>query len=625
MRPSHARHGGLCILLASAGLADAQPPPSPTPRERTGPAATPPPLPSWAEPKPDPVVPQGREAEPIANDERRLTRIEVTGEGPTGRGIPPPGWQPPDASTSGLRLDHRPGEALDADWVRRQFALNALPARDGHVSAAVALVQLLNRAFATAGFVNSGVIVSDPSKVTDGVLELRLVQGSLGGTGSAGKLAVTFVDGRSKGLSERFVRRRFPSADERPLSAVAFERDFRLLAENSAIRTINADLRPGERPGEASLHVLVQPARRADLVLSFANDRAPSVGSERLSAAGYLRNGLASGDLLSAEIGYTSGVEDAVIDYSAPLVTPRTRLTLRGSLNNAAVIDRPLLPLDIHTKDRMVEGGLVHRFIEAPLTPGATAGAWTPSRTLSMGVLFAYRQQKSFLFGEPFSFAPGSKDGRSRYGAARLTADYVLRGVDQVLAVSATGSIGLGGTRADQPEILDPDRNFLVALVQANYARRLGPEGLELRARLAGQLASSVLYSGERFGIGGQTTVRGYRENVLLVDKGAIGSIELAWSFSLAGSESGRRRFDWARFSLSAFADAAIADNVEAQPPPRSFIAGAGLSLAWTPSDAILLSVARGEALRDLPRVGSRDLQDRGWHFRLTVRPFRLF
>ena len=625
MRAWLAAGGVVLLLMAATSHAEAQLPPSPTPRERTGPGATPPPLPNWAEPKPDPLLPQADEPPAAPEDRRRLTRIEITGDGLPGRGVPPRRWRPPDTRSSGLRLDHRPGEPLDADWVHRQFALNGLPGAGAEVSAAVGLVQLLNRAFATAGFVNSGLLVSDRQGIADGVLELRLVHGGLTGRHRGEKVVVTFAGDRPEGLDARFVERRFPSADERPLSALAIERDFRLLAENPAIRTINADLRPGARPGEASLHVLVAPARPADLILGFANDRAPSVGSERLSAAGYLRNLFARGDLLSSEIGYSSGVEDALIDYSAPFVTPRTRLTLRGSLNNAAVVDRPLLPLDIRAEDRMVEGGLAHRFVEAPLTPGARAGEWAPSRTLSIGLLLAYRAQKSFLFGEPFSFSPGSRDGTSRYGAVRLTADYVLRGVDQVLALSATGTLGLGGTSSDRPEILDPDPSFLIALVQANYARRLGPPGLELRARLAGQVANSVLYSGERFGIGGQATVRGYRENALLVDKGAIASVELAWSFSLAGGETGRLRFDWGRFSLSAFADAAIGGNVEAEPPPRRFVAGTGLGLAWTPSEAILLSVTRGEALRGLPRVGSRDLQDRGWHFRLTLRPFRLF
>ncbi|WP_146150941.1 ShlB/FhaC/HecB family hemolysin secretion/activation protein [Allosphingosinicella deserti] len=623
---SLARFGGLVLGLAPAGLAQAQTGPEAV-RERTGPQAEPPPLPDWTAPKSLPLVPPASRLTPpsAAADSHRIRRIAVAAEASSGGGIPPRHWQPPAADTAGLRLDHRRGEPLGAAWIERQFAQNGLPDRDGRISSAIALVQLLNRALVTAGFVNSGLLVSERSRIADGILELRLIEGRLVPPDPDREaISVEFAGGKDKGLGGEYVRRRFPSAQGAPLSAFAIERDFRLLAESAGIRTINADLRPGARPGEASLHVLVEPERRGDISLGYANDRSPAVGSDRLSAAGYLRNAFTSGDLVSAEIGYTEGVEDAQISYATPFLSPRTSLTVRGSYNDAAVIDRPLLPLDIRAEDRAVEGGFVHRFVEEPLAPGAVPGRWSPSRTLSAGLLFGYRSQRSFLFGEPFSFAPGSKDGRSRYGVVRLTGDYVVRGVKQVLAVSATASMGLGGTRSDLPGILNPDAHFLAGLVQANYARRLGPPGLELRARLAGQIASGILYSGERLSIGGQGTVRGYRENSFLVDQGAIGSAELAWSFDLAGQAADGKRFAWGAFTALLFADAAYADNQAAPQPPRSFIAGLGAGLSWTPSDAITLSVARGEALRDVPRSGSKDLQDQGWHFRISVQPLRL-
>jgi hemolysin activation/secretion protein len=538
-------------------------------------------------------------------------------------GVPPRRWHPP--AGAGMRIDHRSGESLDASWIRRQFELNGFGARGGSVAAAVALVQFLNRAFVTAGFVNSGLLVPPQTRLADGVLELRLIAGRLVPPVEGGEaISVAWAKGKAKGLDRDFVRNRFPAAEALPLNAFDVERDFRLLAENPAIRTVSADLRPGARPGEASLQLLIQPERRADITLGFANDRSPAVGGERFSAGAYFRNALTSGDLLTAEIGTTKGVQDAQIGYSAPFLSPRTLLTLRGSLNDAAVIDRPLIPLDIRAQDRSVEGGLVRRLIEAPLSPGVSAGRWTPSRTLSAGVLLAYRHQRSYLFGQPFSFAPGSENGRSRYAALRFTADYVQRGVEEVLALSATSSVGLGGTRSDTPAILNPDANFVMVLIQANYARRMGPRGLELRARLAGQLASSILYSGERLSIGGQNTVRGYRENLLLVDKGAIGSVELAWSFSLSGRAKRAGGFDPGAFRLAAFVDGAVGGSAEPPQPVRTFIAGAGAALTWAPSDALQLSIARAEALRPVATHGSPDMQDRSWHFRFTLSPLRL-
>jgi hemolysin activation/secretion protein len=413
-----------------------------------------------------------------------------------------------------------------------------------------------------------------------------------------------------------------PSAQRRPLNAAAIERDFRRLADDPAIRTVDAQLRPGAAPGEASLHLEIVPRDRFDLYFTAGNNRSPSVGGERLAAGGAARNLAASGDLLSGELGVTRGVLDASLAYAAPVLTPRTFLTLRGSFNRAAVVDRPLAPLDIRSRDRGAEASLVHRLVDAPLMP-VGEGRWAPSRQLSAGIGVAWRRQRSFLLGEPFSFAPGSVDGRSEYGAARLIGDYVQRNVDQVFALSATASIGLDGTRSDQPGVPTPDRHFLSLLVQANYARRLAPNGLELRGRLTGQAANGVLYSAERLSIGGEASVRGYRETLILADQGLVGSVELALPFSLSGANAAARNFDWGAFTIAAFADAGTARNVGTPDPDPRTLASVGLSLAWQPSDAVSAQVAYGLALIDVDQTGSRDLQDRGLHFRFTVYPLR--
>jgi hemolysin activation/secretion protein len=149
------------------------------------------------------------------------------------------------------------------------------------------------------------------------------------------------------------------------------------------------------------------------------------------------------------------------------------------------VIDAPLLPLDISTRDVSGQVSILHQFIREPLTP-AGEGVWSPSQTLTAGVGLSHRRQKSFLLGEPFSFAPGSVEGRAEYTALRLLGDYVVRNVDQVFAASVTGTIGLAGTRSDLPSVISPDENFVALLAQLNYARRLNTGGLELRARLTG-------------------------------------------------------------------------------------------------------------------------------------------
>jgi hemolysin activation/secretion protein len=141
---------------------------------------------------------------------------------------------------------------------------------------------------------------------------------------------------------------------------------------------------------------------------------------------------------------------------------------------------------------------------------------------------------------------------------------------------------------------------------------------------LTGQVADSVLYSGERISIGGETSVRGYRENLFLADQALIGSLELALPFSLS-SDDRARRFDWGAFTLSAFVDGAVFSNVDVAEPFETKLASTGVSLAWTPSDAIVARVTYGRDLVHVPLSGSRDLQDRGFTFRFVIHPLRLF
>lgn len=587
---------------------------------RTGPEAAPP-APAYAQPAPALVSPPGPGAGAAAPSSGgpAITEIRVAADTP-GAAIPPAGWRPAAEEGGDLRLEHNPGEALDEAWVRRQFALNGLPGPGG-VSRALALVQTINRAYIGAGFINSGLIVRGSPAL--GVLELGLIYGGVTPP-AEGQPAVSVIwtGGRSKGLDAGYVRDRMPSAAERPLSAVDLERDFRLLAEDPAIRTINADLRPGARPGEASLALSIYPQDRFDFYVTAANNRAPAVGGERLSAGGSVRNALAAGDLLSGEAGVTDGVKDLTVSYAIPFLSPRNTLAVRGQLNNAAVTDTLLTPLDIRARDRLIEGGITRKLIDAPLLPTATPGRWSSARTLTVGGQISWRQSTAFLLGERFSFAPGSENGRSRYTVGRILGDYVVRNVDQVFAISVTGTMGLEGTRSDVPGAPSPKQHFVAVLSQANYARRLDPHGLELRARLTGQWANSLLYSGERISAGGEYTVRGYRENLLLADKGLIGSVELARPISLSGRKGAAPAFDWGAFTVSAFADGALMRN-DKPPQPVKSIYGVGVSLAWTPSEAFSARITFAQDLKKVEFAGNRDLQDRGVQFRVTFRPLR--
>ena len=591
------------------------------PRERTGPLAQPLPQPEFAEPAPEYSVP---EPEPYVAPTRPATvtfedlRITVEGEGAA---LPDPGWQPVTDPVTGLALSEAGPSGFDGPWVEQQFRTNGLVGTPTSHSRVLAMIQLVNRAFLSNGYANSGVLVA-PQAEGSRDLTLRLINGRVAADGGGSGLNVRFAEGRSCGLTERYVARRMPSAHATPFSAFSLERDFRLLAADAAVRTIDANLRPGARHGEATLDLLIAPECETDVYALVANDRSPAIGDVRFAVGGSTRNTLIAGDLISAEASYSEGLTDGYLSYSGPIFSPRTRLLLRGALNDAAVVEPRFEALDIKSNEWSVEGGISHRLYDTPLIPDD--GRWKPARSVSVGALLAHRRTETELLGVPFSFSPGSVDGVAEYTALRLTQDFVERGTRHVLAVSFTETIGLEGTRPTAPSSLRVSRNFTAILGQVSFAYRLS-EALDLNLRAAGQYSSGTLYSGERFSIGGQSSVRGYRENLLLADRALFGSVELGYNFSLTGDVRDESGFDWGAFRISAFVDGALAENAKPPNPLPKSVASVGASLTWKPSDAISARITYGEALRDVSFVGERHLQDKGFHFRVTIHPARLF
>lgn len=616
--------GGARALLAASAILAAAPvfAQAPEPgRTRTGPQAEPPPRPPFPEPQPGLTTAAPQAGAVAESGEILLTQVEVQSDSPARPPMARPDWSPASEAIGGLQLDHRQGEPLDAAWARRQFETNDLIGKRVGYDRIVALIQLINLAYVANGYVNSGLLL-DRQSGEGGVLRLKLVYGGLRAA-DAEPIEVLFRGDRPGGLSERYVRARMPSAEQVPLDITAIERDFRLLADDPNIRTINADVRPGARPGEARLLLTVDPQPRFDLYASYANNRSPSVGGERLSAGGSVRSLLTAGDLISAEFGTTDGLEDVTGYYSAPLTT-RLGLMLRGGYNDAAVVESALVPLDIRSNEYFVEGGMTLKFIQRPLTAGGRTGTWDAAQDGSVGLLLAHRRVRSTLLGQPFSFAPGAVDGRTEYTALRLTADYTRRALDTVLAVSFTGTLGLDGTRPSDRSLVSPSQNFFAALIQANFARRLTSDRLELRLRVAYQKASGILYAPERFSVGGYDTVRGYRENALLADEALVGSIELAQPINLFGARQ-IGGFEPGNFTFSAFADMGTVNNRNSPEPSERMIASLGVSAAWTPAPWLFARITYGKALVDLPTPGRRDLQDRGISFRITIRPLKLF
>lgn len=517
----------------------------------------------------------------------------------------------------GFAVRYRQGDRLDGQWVRQQAMANGLVGTPVPLDRIAAAVQQISLAYVRNGYVNSGVLI-DPATDPGGAspLVLRLVAGRLDDAG----IDVAWQDGHRRGLSDAYVLARMPSARAWPLNGLAIERDFRTLAADDAIATIKADLQPGTRPGEARLALLVDPAPRFAVQASIANSRSPAVGGLRFGTGIAVRNALMPGDRIAFDAGLTAGRPDVLADYAAPFIHPAMTLELRGGYNRAAVVDAPLRNLNIRARDWFVEGGFGLTLWQRPLSPASTGGqpeTSAQSVVLRAGVI--HRETRTFLLGQPFSFSPGSVRGLAEYTALRLGAEWTRRSSATVWIAQARLTQGIEGSRSDVAGITAPSPRFRSLSAQVSHARRLGTSGFELRARLAGQYGPGALYAGERFVAGGSQSVRGYRESLLLADRGVTGSLELARPLVLGTGAKGPLGLRWGSFTPSVFADGAVARNADAafQPVPGE-LASIGAALAWTPSPSLGARVIYGHALIDAPVTGSRDIQDDGISFALT-------
>lgn len=518
----------------------------------------------------------------------------------------------------GFAVRYSTGERLDADWVRQQAAANGLIGAPVPLDRIAAVVQQISLAFVRNGFVNSGVLI-DPATDAAGqgsALVLRLVAGRL----AEGGVAVEWQNGHRRGLSEAYVLARLPSARALPLNGLAIEHDFRSLAADDAIATVKADLQPGTAPGQAQLSLLIDPADRFAVQASIANSRSPAVGGLRFGTGLAMRNALMAGDRIALDAGLTAGRPDILADYSAPFVHPAMTIDLRGGYNRAAVVDAPLRNLAIRARDWFVEGGFGLTVWQRPLTPASSDGqaeASAQAVTLRAGII--HRETRTFLLGQPFSFSPGSVRGLAEYTALRLGADWTRRSSATVWIAQIRFTQGIEGSRSDVVGITAPSPRFRSWSGQISHARRLGGSGFELRARIAGQYGAGALYAGERFVAGGSQSVRGYRESLLLADRGASGSVELARPLVLGSGAVGLLGLRWGSFTPGVFVDGAVVRNADRafQPVPGE-IASIGAQLSWTPSPQLSARVTYGHALIDAPVTGSRDLQDAGLSFALA-------
>lgn len=451
------------------------------------------------------------------------------------------------------------------------------------------------------GYVNSGAILPDQDP-SGGVVTLRIVEGVLSGVELHG----------NDWLRDGFVLGRLRRWSGPPLNLVELQEGLQVLRQDPNVSQVNAELKPGNVPGESLLDLRVKDRQPFRLGLQFDNQRPPSVGSEQLWILASDLNVTGNSDPLEIRYGLVhnggngpefSGVGNFEASYAIPVTRFDTTLQFRGSRLNTSLVEEPFASLLV---DSVTSGyGLT---VRQPLVRSA-------SQEFAVSVGFDRRENFTELLGQPFNISPGAVGGEMVASVLRVSQEWLRRGPDQVIALRSTFNFGLDAFGSTDNGIAgDPNGRFFSWLGQAQYIRRLFGTQSQLVLRASGQWSGEPLLALEQMSVGGFDSVRGYLENQLVRDRGVVGSVEfrIPIAFNKAGAGA---------LFLAPFFDVGGAWD-KGGSPGADTLAGTGVGLLFTPSPKVSAQLYWGHRLRSVPMPIEENLQTEGVTFRLTVMAF---
>ncbi|WP_199336657.1 ShlB/FhaC/HecB family hemolysin secretion/activation protein [Oscillatoria sp. FACHB-1407] len=453
----------------------------------------------------------------------------------------------------------------------------------------------ITQLYVDRGYINSGAYIP-PQTPVDGVLRIEVVEGEIEQFNITG----------TRRLRPSYVSDRLRLRAGTPFNLNQLVEGLRLLQLEPQIENITAELASSPRPGANILNVQVTEADPFSLQIVTNNGRSPAVGSWRRGVQVNQANLLGVGDTLSVGYTNTRGSNAADLLYTVPINPRNGTLSFSVGIADSSVIEEPFNVLDIQSDSRYYE--LTYR---QPLVQ-------TPTEEFALSLTASRQESRSEyledIVGEsiPFPVAGSDAEGRTRLSILQFSQDWTHRGNREVLAARSQFSFGLDALDATVNEV-GPDGRFFSWRGQGQWVRLLAPDTLFL-LRGEVQLADSSLVSLEQFGLGGQTTVRGYRQDTLLTDNGVLVSAEVRLPILRS------RRLDGV-LQIVPFIDFGSGWNAnDPQPDPRTLLS-AGLGLQWQMQDTLTARIDWGIPLVDVSQEGDT-WQENGVYFSIVYSPF---
>lgn len=451
--------------------------------------------------------------------------------------------------------------------------------------------QKIDRLYVENGYITSGTFLP-PQKLQKGIVTIEVIEGTVE------EINITGLDRLHPG----YVRSRLKIATDAPLNRDKLLNALQLLQLNPLIENLAAELTAGTRIGSSILELNLQEADPFDVVLSFDNYRAPSVGTDRRQVRLTHRNLAGFGDHFSVGYLNTDGSDSLNdLNYTIPVNAYNGTLNFRFSYTDSEIIEEPFDQFDIASENTNYEFTYRQPLLQKP------------TEEVAIGFTFSRNDSQTTLGGDPFQLSRGAEtDGETHISALRFFQEYTKRDASQVFALRSQFSLGVNLFDATINRDR-PDSKFASWRGQAQYLRLLSPNiTLLLRSDL--QFSDRPLVPVEQFSLGGALSVRGYRQDVLLGDNGWFNSAEIRATVL--------RISDWnTTVQLSPFLDFGKVWNTDNVRLDKNTLLSAGIGLRLQVSDVFTARLDWGIPLVDLETEGD-SLQEDGVYFSLELKPF---
>jgi hemolysin activation/secretion protein len=438
------------------------------------------------------------------------------------------------------------------------------------------------------GYINSGAIIPDQT-VEDSVVTIQIIEG---------KLSDIVITG-NRHLRKQYLEKRIGLGAGPPLNIVKLGETLQLLQDNARIKQLKAQLAPGDQPGQSVVDVQVTETRPYEVWIGGNNHQPPSVGGNQLRMWALHRSLTSRGDTLNVEYDRGDGLKEWNIGYRLPVTARDTEIGVTYNRIDSEVVESPFDDLDIRNDQETLGFSLTH-----PLYRSVHSN-------FSLGAYLDLRESKSYLFDKSFNFTPAAENGKTKITVARFSQEWVERSQRRVIAARSMFSRGLDTLDASvngKPQ----DGKFTSWLGQFQWISRLPHTRSQLVLRANAQWTANGLPGMETFTIGGHNTVRGYRENRLVADKGITGSIELRLPLY-------SRKSPAFNLQLAPFADYGKVANNYLPDPEKKRIGSVGVGIIGSLTRRVLFDAYYGYPFRNF-KDANDNIQDEGIHFNLSVR-----